>query len=40
MGKQADLAVYDLADYREVPYFAAVNFCIATFKRGQLVWAR
>jgi imidazolonepropionase len=39
-GKQADLAVYDLPDYREIPYFAAVNFCSATFKRGELVWNR
>ncbi len=39
-GKQADLAVYNLSDYREIPYFAAVNFCIATFKRGELVWSR
>jgi imidazolonepropionase len=38
LGKQADLAVYDLPDYREIPYFAAINFCIATFKRGQLAW--
>jgi imidazolonepropionase len=37
-GKQADLSVYDVADYREIPYFAAVNFCAATFKRGELVW--
>jgi len=37
-GKQADLAIYDVADYREIPYFAAVNFCVATFKRGELVW--
>src|SRR5579883_15547 len=39
-GKQADLAVYDVSDYREVPYFTAVNFCTATFKRGELVWSR
>jgi imidazolonepropionase len=37
-GKQADLAVYDLGDYREIPYFAAVNFCVATFKRGEIVY--
>ncbi len=37
-GKDADLAVYALSDYREIPYFAAVNFCVATFKRGELVW--
>jgi imidazolonepropionase-like amidohydrolase len=39
-GKQADLAIYDVSDYREIPYFAAVNFCVATFKRGELVWSR
>ena len=38
-GKQADIALYDVADYREIPYFAAVNFCAATFKRGELVWS-
>jgi imidazolonepropionase len=37
-GKQADIAVYDVSDYREIPYFAAVNFCVATFKRGNVVW--
>ena len=39
-GKQADIAVYDVSDYREIPYFAAVNFCTATFKRGELLWER
>jgi imidazolonepropionase len=38
-GKQADLAVYDVEDYREIPYFTAVNFCVATFKRGEQVWS-
>jgi imidazolonepropionase len=38
-GKQADLAVFDLADYREIPYFAGMNFCAATFKRGELVFS-
>ena len=37
-GKQADVAIFDLSDYREIPYFAAVNFCVATFKKGELVW--
>ena len=40
VGKQADIAVYDVADYREIPYFAAVNFCSATFKRGEIAWSR
>jgi imidazolonepropionase len=39
-GKQADFAVYEVDDYREIPYFVAVNFCSATFKRGNLVWSR
>ena len=39
-GKQADIAVYDVSDYREIPYFAAVNFCVAAFKRGEIVWER
>ena len=38
-GKQADFSVYDVSDYREIPYFVAVNFCVATFKRGELVWS-
>jgi imidazolonepropionase len=38
VGKSADVAVYDLSDYREIPYFVAVNFCVATFKKGELVW--
>jgi len=40
VGKQADIGVYDVADYREIPYFAAVNFCSATFKRGEMAWSR
>jgi imidazolonepropionase len=33
-GKQADIAVFDVSDYREIPYFAALNCCVAAFKRG------
>lgn len=39
VGKQADLAVYDVADYREIPYFAGMNLCCATFKRGEYVYS-
>jgi imidazolonepropionase len=39
-GKQADFAIYDVEDYREIPYFAALNFCVATFKRGTLIYAK
>ena len=39
-GKQADFAIYDVEDYREIPYYAAINFCVATFKRGTLIYAK
>jgi imidazolonepropionase len=39
-GKQADFALYRVNDYREIPYYAAVNFCVATFKRGILSYAK
>jgi imidazolonepropionase len=37
-GKQADITVFDLGDYREIPYYVALNFCSATFKKGRLAW--
>lgn len=30
--------VYDVHDYREIPYFVAVNFSVETVKRGELVY--
>jgi len=37
-GKQADLTVMDVPDYREIPYFFARNHCLLTVKRGQVIW--
>ena len=37
--KQADIAVFDVADYREIPYYFGVNHCWMTLKRGQVVHA-
>lgn len=37
VGKQADLAVFDVADYREIPYYFGVNTCWMTFKRGVVI---
>jgi len=34
-GKQADLIVLDVSDYREIPYYFAVNHCVMTMKRGR-----
>ncbi|MDR3676231.1 MAG: imidazolonepropionase [Acidobacteriota bacterium] len=39
-GKQADLIVLDVGDYREIPYYFAVNHCVMTVKRGKIVYAR
>jgi imidazolonepropionase len=38
-GKQADLTVFDVADYREIPYYFGVNNCSMTLKRGQIIYA-
>ncbi len=39
-GKQADLIVMDVDDYREIPYYFAVNHCVMTVKRGRIVYSR
>jgi len=40
VGKQADLAVFEVADYREIPYYFVVNTCWMTMKRGEIVYLR
>ncbi len=37
-GKDADLAVFDVKDYREIPYWFGVNRCAFTVLNG-IVWA-
>jgi imidazolonepropionase len=37
-GKCADLTVFDVADYREIPYFLGVNLCLATIKSGRVIY--
>jgi imidazolonepropionase len=37
VGKQADLAVFDVADYREIPYYFGVNTCVMTMKGGVII---
>jgi imidazolonepropionase len=36
-GKQADLGVFDVDDYREIPYYFGVNKCWMTIKGGEIV---
>jgi imidazolonepropionase len=40
VGKLADLAVFDVADYREIPYYFGMNHCWLTMKRGQVIHSR
>jgi len=39
VGKQADIAVFEVADYREIPYYFGVNHCWMTLKRGRVIHA-
>lgn len=39
VGKFADLAVFEVADYREIPYYFGVNTCWMAIKRGVVVHA-
>jgi len=36
-GKQADIVLMGVSDYRELPYFFGVNHCIVTIKKGNVV---
>lgn len=36
-GKQADLLLMDISDYREIPYHFGVNQVELTFKRGEIL---
>jgi imidazolonepropionase len=39
-GKQADLAVMDVDDCREIPYYFGWNHCVMTVKRGRIISER
>ena len=36
-GKQADAVVFDVTDYRQIPYFFGVNHALVTVKAGRVV---
>jgi imidazolonepropionase len=38
IGKLADIGVFEVEDYREIPYYFGVNKCSMTFKRGKLIF--
>jgi imidazolonepropionase len=39
-GKQADLAIMAVSDYREIPYFFGMNHCTAVIKKGRIIYSR
>jgi imidazolonepropionase len=39
-GKQADIAVFDIDDYREIPYYFGVNKCWMTLKKGRPIFQK
>jgi imidazolonepropionase len=39
-GKLADISVFDVDDYREIPYYFGVNKCWMTIKRGQIIFSK
>lgn len=40
VGKYADLAAFDVDDYREIPYYFGVNLCGLTMKRGAVIHSK
>jgi imidazolonepropionase len=40
VGKYADLAAFDVAGYREIPYYFGVNLCSLTMKRGAVIHSK
>jgi imidazolonepropionase len=40
VGKFADIAAFDVADYREIPYYFGVNLCGLTMKRGAVIHSK
>lgn len=40
VGKLADLAIFDVDDYREIPCYFGMNACHTTIKRGKIIYSR
>ena len=39
-GKDANLAIFDAGDYREIPYYFGMNLIAATIRRGEFVYIK
>jgi imidazolonepropionase len=40
VGKLADIAIFDVDDYSEIPYYFGMNTCHTTIKRGQIIYSK
>jgi imidazolonepropionase len=40
VGRLADISIFDVDDYREIPYYFGVNTCHTTIKRGQIIYSK
>jgi imidazolonepropionase len=39
-GKQADITVFEVEDYREIPYYFGMQRCWMTMKKGEIIYMR
>lgn len=39
-GKQADVVIMDVFDYREIPYYFGMNHCAVVVKKGRVVFSK
>jgi len=40
VGKCADLGIFDVDDYREIPYYFGMNTCHTTIKSGRIIYSK
>lgn len=40
VGKLADISIFDVDDYREIPYYFGMNTCHTTIKRGKIIYSQ
>jgi imidazolonepropionase len=39
-GKQADVVIMDVSDYREIPYYFGINHCRTVVKKGEVIFSK
>jgi imidazolonepropionase len=40
VGKRADISIFDVDDYREIPYYFGMNTCHTTIKWGKIIYSQ